>query len=530
MNIEFCRLGLAKTKTLALAISQVMVPVVAIPTVTVPVLAIPMITIPMITTPVKTMAAVTSSALLISAFAMPSFAAAQGATSEQIVQGTKQLNTLILSALSTDSLRKQVRQEADAVLAAGLASATLMDPKLKVGLGGVPVDSFALNDDPMTTLSVGLMQQFERGETLTLKEAQSTQQAQGMQWQIESREWQVADQMTQLWLELGYLQYAETALQEHQRLLGQMKQFVQTNYAIGNSEAQDLIQIEIQSVKLDEQRHLNLQQQQKIMAQLGEWLSEKEHLSLADLTASYQLDWTHLEALLTSSTDEYALLNRHPNVQTLDARISVQRTQVKLAKQAYQPQLGVEVMYAHRQANGMMGDPASDLISAYVTLDLPFFTEQRQDKQLEAAQYQVGAVQYQKDTLLTQMRTQVSALVSDKSHLIERIARYQQRLIPQVSARIEAIERGYQNNTAQYSDMITASQDLLAFKLELARLQTDLNQTQRALAALVGGFAFLQWDDVVISNALQERDTPSSVQQNQTRVQHNKARLQGEQL
>ncbi|OXD95818.1 hypothetical protein CA163_39970, partial [Vibrio parahaemolyticus] len=72
------------------------------------------------------------------------------------------------------------------------------------------------------------------------------------------------------------------------------------------------------------------------------------------------------------------------------------------------PQFGVEVMYAYRQANNMKGEPASDLVSAYLTMDIPLFTGNRQDRNLAAAQYQVGAARSQKDTLLTQMNAKVN--------------------------------------------------------------------------------------------------------------------------
>ncbi|MCV5639715.1 TolC family protein, partial [Escherichia coli] len=88
--------------------------------------------------------------------------------------------------------------------------------------------------------------------------------------------------------------------------------------------------------------------------------------------------------------------------------------------QAYNPQFGVEVMYAYRQADNMMGEPASDLVSAYLTMDIPLFTSDRQDRNLAAAQYQVGAAQSQKDTLLTQMNAKVNTLLVDRGNLTQR--------------------------------------------------------------------------------------------------------------
>jgi outer membrane protein TolC len=414
-------------------------------------------------------------------------------TSASIAASTNQLNALIESALSQDSSRAQYASQSLAMTESGAASATLMDPKLKVGFGGLPVDSFKFDEDPMTNISVGLMQQFERGSTLKLNQRKANQQASGLSLQASLREREVASQMTQLWLELGYLQYAESIIVENQRLMAEMEQFVKTNYSIGKSEAQDLLNTQLQVNKLEEKLQLNHQMQSRIVSQFSEWLGSNWLSNNRSLSASYALNWPALNSILSShagTAQYYDQLNQHPMAQMADSNISVNQIQVEMAVQAYTPQFGVEVMYAYRQANNMMGEPASDLVSAYLTMDIPLFTGSRQDKNLAAAQHQVGAAKYQKDTLLAQMNAQANALMNDRVNLQERIERYQQRLLPQATARTQAVERGYQNSTAQFGDVITASSDELALQLEVARLTTDLNITNSKLAALLGGFEY----------------------------------------
>lgn len=427
---------------------------------------------------------------------MPAISYAQVQKSSlSIAESTKQLNHLIELALMGDTTRSQYAAQSQALRESGVASATLMDPKLKVGFGGLPVDSFKFDEDPMTNISVGLMQQFERGATLNLNQRKANQQAEGVAYQIQVREREVANNITQLWLELGYLQYAESIIKENHRLMLEMEQYAQTNYSIGKSEAQDLLNTQLQVDKLDEKLQSNQQMQNRIIAQLSEWLGSEwlNRHSVDDNQTGYQLNWSRLNTLLeqqANDTQYYSLLNRHPMAKMADSNISANRTQVEVAEQSYTPQFGVEVMYAYRQSDNMKGEPASDLLSAYLTMDIPLFTDNRQDKNLAAAQYQVGAAQYQKDTLLAQMNAQVNALMTDRMNLTERIERYQQRLLPQSQARTEASERGYQNNTAQFVDVITASTDELALQVELARLITDLNQTNSKLASLLGGFEY----------------------------------------
>ncbi|ELV8717146.1 TolC family protein [Vibrio vulnificus] len=424
--------------------------------------------------------------------ATPVMAQSSTATSGQLLSQSDPLTLLIEQALANDASRKQIFAQSQAMRESGVAASTLMDPKLKVGFGGLPVDSFKFDEDPMTNISVGLMQQFERGSTLELQSKKASQQADGMALQVAAREREVANGITQLWLELGYQQQAERVLLENQRLMRELESFISTNYSIGKSEAQDLLNAQLQVSQLEEKLQANQQMQRRILSQMSEWLGSEWLYQQRDLKASNQLNWDALERLLSASftTQHFAQLAQHPMVQMANANIAVSQTQVELAEQSYTPQFGVEVMYAYRQANNMKGEPASDLVSAYLTMDIPLFTGNRQDRAHAAAQYQVGAAQSQKDLLLAQMNAKVNALLVDRSNLEQRLERYQNTLLEQAKARTKAVERGYQNSTAQFNDVIAATRDELAVELESQRLLTDLNQVNSNLAMLLGGFTY----------------------------------------
>ncbi|MEF1228138.1 TolC family protein, partial [Vibrio fortis] len=213
----------------------------------------------------------------------------------------RQLALLIDQALQRDSGRQQIIAQSQATRHAGIASATLSDPKLKVGFGGLPVDSFKFDEDPMTNISVGLMQQFERGSTLYLKERQSSQQADGIDLQVAVREREITNTITTLWLELGYQQAARSTLLETRRLMVELERFIETNYGIGNSEAQDLLNAQLNVAKFDEKLQANQQQQRRIIAQLSEWLGS---------------DW------LSSSQVNFAADASQPSAQTQSVQAS----------------------------------------------------------------------------------------------------------------------------------------------------------------------------------------------------------------
>ncbi|WP_318437599.1 TolC family protein [Photobacterium leiognathi] len=398
---------------------------------------------------------------------------------------------LIESAVINDKKRSEITAQTQATLENSVAASSLPDPKLKVGLGGLPIDSFSFDSDPMTMLSVGLMQQFGRGATLDLQQRKGEIQAKGIELQLGVRELDIANAITQRWLELGYLQHVEAIIKQNKRLFTELAQVTKTNYANGTNEAQDVLQAQLQISKMDETLNNNRQQQQRLIYQLSEWLGTQWLSSAGTMNAKQPLHWQKLNTLLPqleNRTEHYAILRHHPMVKISDTAISASETQVDIATEAYQPQFGVEVMYGARFANGMNGKPASDMLSAYLTMDVPLFTENKQDRTYNAAQQQVIAAKSQRDLLLQQMNAKVNTLLIERHNLLSRIERYKKSLQPQAKARTQAVERGYQNNTASFKDVITAANDELNLNTERVRIETDLQLTNSQLAVLINGF------------------------------------------
>jgi outer membrane protein TolC len=337
----------------------------------------------------------------------------------------------------------------------------------------------------MTNISVGLAQQFGRGASLELSQKGFEQRAQIAEFQIQSRKLDIARNITRLWIELQYLVQSNKLTVEMQMLMKEMTAFIQTNYSLGKSEAQDLLYVELQVSQLDEKLQKNQQMQQRIRSQLSEWV-DPQYISHLEIDAQLTQHWNQLhqleQELSAGTTEFFSLLVGHPKVLAAEKQIQAKTIQTQIAEEAYAPQFGIEVGYAYRQASGMNGEPASDLVSAYLTMDLPLFTDKRQDRKYAAAQYQVGAAKSQKDLLLIQMNSKVNTLISDKINLEERIQRYQNVLVKQAKNRTNAIERGYENNTVQFSEWIMASKDELMIAVEQVRLQSDLDKTMNELA------------------------------------------------
>jgi outer membrane protein TolC len=408
------------------------------------------------------------------------------------IESGSMLTNWIKLAIERDASRLQMSAQAQSIQEAGVASSTLMDPKLKFGVGGMPVDSFKFGDDPATNVSVSLMQQFSRGDTLRLQQQKADYTAQGLNWSLADRERVIAKSVTNLWLELAYAQKAQAILLSSKTLMSELERDISSNYALGKTETQDVLNAELQVARLDEKLQANRQLQQRIQGQLSEWLGDGWLLDIPRIDIESSQNWQSLDALFSAGmkTNYYQELAQHPMLKAIDSVIAGSQTQISIAEQSYKPEFGVEVMYAYRQGNNMKGEPASDLVSAYLTVDLPLFTDKRQDRMVSAAKYNSVAAKSNKDLVLVQMNSRVNTLLADRVNLSERKARYDSVLIKQAQARTKAVERGYENNTARLVDYIAASNEELTLDLERWRLATDLNKSNSELAYLLNRFDF----------------------------------------
>ncbi|PSU34175.1 TolC family protein [Photobacterium lutimaris] len=376
-------------------------------------------------------------------------------------------------AIEQDTTRLQLDYQSQAIRQSAVAAGQWMDPKLKVGVGGLPVDSFSMNDDMMTNVSVGLMQTFSRGNTLALQETRGGIEADSMELAMDLRALELSRTITDLWIELYYLRQSHELLLTRQNLLERQHSEVIESYALGNNaDAEAVLAVEISQGRIEQQLLANQQLQRVQLARLTEWLGS----DLAAVDASHLPEWPTLQQMLQTPSRWTEQLLSHPSVRQLDKLIDLRANDVDIANEAYKPEFGVEMMYGYRQAEDMGGRQASDLVSVSLTMDLPLFTNKRQDKRLNAAQLNMVAGRAQRDTWLRQLHAEITRLEQETAITQQRIDTYQDHIIARSKTRLATVESSYESGFATFADVIQASDELLTVEMELARVKADHHQ------------------------------------------------------
>jgi len=374
-------------------------------------------------------------------------------------------------ALQNDPAQKRYQAQQSSLIAQGNYAATLADPTIKLGVANIPTDSFSLDSDPMTQLTVGVAQQFSRGSTLETAKQGFILQSEVAVFHGSERRLLVKKTVRHLWFNILFNEKSILLVEENKQLFNSLYRDLESQFSLGLAEHEDLIVVEIELGLLDEKLAKLTQQSLTYRSVLSEWVGAEAYQPLQPELPEWGQTLTYIKNSQALNYQHYALLSTHPKVQAVQQTILVANSNIDLAEQGYQPRFKVELGYGHRSSAS--GGIRSDLLSGFVSMDMPLFTEQRQDQKMIAAQHNKGQRQAEHQLLLRQLNAQLNMEISDYQQLLARQKRYQESLLKQARLHAQTLERSYQSNTQPFKAVIEAYIHELNLSLEYQQLYFD---------------------------------------------------------
>ena len=395
------------------------------------------------------------------------------------------LSNTVKMAQENDLWLLSNQQSQDSLSSLSVASGSLPDPKVSLGFANVPTDSFDFNQEGMTQFKIGVSQMFPRGDSLNLKRKQLELMANEYPYQRQERKARVVVNVAKLWLDAYKAQESIALIDRDRSLFEQLVDVAESSYAttMGKTSQQDIVRAQLELTQLDDRLTVLNQQRDVALQRLDEWrnnyfiaqasaddlMNSSAHemgignnLSSADLTLDRKLpDIKLLNAeLYTSATQTqpqklYEYLVNHPSVKSVEQKINATNSGIALAKQKYKPEWAVNASYGYRDSNPM-GEERADLFSVGISFDVPLFTGNKQDKEVQSAVYKAEALRTKKWLLLRQLMASFETTKAQLLRLDQRRKLYQTQLLPQMHEQAEASLTAYTNVTGDFSEVVRA--------------------------------------------------------------------------
>lgn len=436
-------------------------------------------------------------------------------TIAQSADNTLTLDEAVRTAQINDPWLAGNRHSQDAIESMSVAAGTLPDPKISLGFANVPTDTFDFNQEAMTQFKVGVTQMFPRGDSLAIKRKQFEAVGSQFPFQRLDRKAKIVVTVSKLWLDAYRAQESIILIEKDRPLFEQLVDVAEASYsaAFGKTRQQDIVRSQLELTRLDDRLTVLRQKQEMFMEKLSEWLSEYFHGEYSDSSTGLSpYLWSRLELdrsrtdikmlqeslyLAKREADPQKLLDhfaRHPSLLTVDRKIEASKIAIDLAREKYKPAWGVNANYGYRDED-QNGRDRADFVSIGISFDLPYFTSNRQDKEVQSAVSLAEAVKTKKWALLRKM---IAGFEKSRAQLIrlnERQLLYQEQLLPQIHEQAEASLTAYTNDDGDFAEVVRSR--IAELNAQIAALGIDVER-QKTIVEL--NYYFMENANDIIAN------------------------------
>ncbi len=347
-----------------------------------------------------------------------------------------------------------------------VAAAQLPDPKLSGGLKELPVDTpeaFSLRRDNFTEFTVGISQEFTRAEKRRLRGARQSQGADVDRSELDNDQRMIRRDSLLAWLDVYE---AEQAYQLTQTLMDEgalQVRAMEKDYTAGKASQADWLAAKVDLELISDKAHDWLHHSLRAREGLARWIGEAAQRPLAESPT--------LPALPTTLQSLVARSDHHPVIGGLDKQIDASTTDIALARQAYKPDVSVELYFAYRPA-------FADFVGVQFSVPLPYFTKNRQDRDLAAAHQQSRAAEERKRDALRELHTQVNQNYVDWQHFTQRVAEFDAVIVPDARRRVDASRATYAAGRGVFDAVLLARRSVLDVQLQRLSLAVESARAQ----------------------------------------------------
>jgi len=383
------------------------------------------------------------------------------------------LESAIKTALGNDPLLAKLGATKESFLAQAESANTLPDPKIKLGVVNFPNDDFNFEKLDMTQGVVGVVQMLPPWGSLDAKSAQLTSMGDLSGAQRSDRQLQVIREVRNKWLSVYLWAQSKKLVETSLDVFSQLKKISRLQYRTGQGKQQDVIRAQLEeSLLLDKVSDM----QEKFEASVAEL---KQSLNVDNLSGEMDSQFPQFPEL-ADEDQLIRLLDTHPMLRVEQTRIKVAESGVEFAEAQFRPGVSIDISYGYRGAD------RSDLLSAMIVMDLPLFTGQRQDKQLDANRSELNAAKFGLADVKRNLRGKLDENLAIFRRSNDRITLYEKQLLPQAEQNTEASLSAYQSGVNTFNVLVRARLTELDSRLQHLSLRIKKAKAHAELLYLSG--------------------------------------------
>ncbi len=380
-------------------------------------------------------------------------------------------------AIASDPLIESLKATSRSFEEESFAADTLPDPKLRFGAVNIPVDSFDMKQENITQLKLGIQQSFPAGDTLELQSKKSKYLSRSALALASDAELKILRDVRETYLNLYYETSAHQIILETKDLFSDLVTITESIYAAGRASQQDVVLANLELARLDDRLTKIQAMEEGYRSTLAQWIGDPAWNSISR-------EFPELPGL-PESVDLNQVIPQHPLIRSESAKVDASRQLIEVAKQDYKPGFSAILDYGYRQDTNN-GNNRADMLTALVSMDIPLFTENRQDKKVSANVQKTAAAQYSKDDKLRFLKQYYDKNQYQWQRLGEREKLYTNSILKSAKNNTATALTAYQSGVSEFNTLMRAEITGLDIRLEDLRIRVDRAVAQARLLYITG--------------------------------------------
>jgi outer membrane protein TolC len=321
----------------------------------------------------------------------------------------------------------------------------LPDPKLRLGIENLPVtgpDRFHYGRDFMTMRQIGLVQEFPN----SAKRSALNQRAERMRdvegANLAAQRAALHREIAMSWLEAHFAERIQAVLERLARQLQLHSETVSAAVSRGRQSAAEALMVRLAF----EQANDRLIEQERMAARarimLASWIGDEAKRPLGEPP--------DMSRFAHGREHVVERLAQHPQLQSLERKEGLARAEADLARTTRRTDWMLEVGYGQRR-------PYFDnMLSVMISFDLPWRTEQRQDRDIASKLAEVEQARAMREDALRMHTAEVRGWLADFAAAERRIERFERVLLPLARDRRSAALAAYQGGRGELGTVLEA--------------------------------------------------------------------------
>lgn len=376
-----------------------------------------------------------------------------------------------LAARTSPSIGAQ-RASRDAAQAMERSAGRLPDPRLVLGVDNLPVEGsnrFSLDADFMTMRRLGVMQEVPnraRRQALTKIAAATTKRETSLlNAEIQGRRLAAA----QAWLAARFAQDRVTLVSRLTADYAMLEEATRGRLAAGTASTSDMLAIRQEALALEDQRDSLAASATGTRATLDSLTGDSSGKPLDAELPVFAVDPDHLRGSIAHHTD----------LAPLSAELSIAEGELAEAKASRRGDWSWQLSYNQR------GPQYGDMVSAEVSVDLPFWQSTRQGPVIAAREDAMQKADAQRDEAVRMHRVELEKDLADLDATERQLSRSQTQALPLAQQQVDIAQAQYRSGSGSLAAIFGARRLLLMQQLRQVDLQEQTLDIKARLNYLV---------------------------------------------